>query len=275
MMSNFRYDKHSCQKEREHNHNIKHCVRSPHRCVTQVTDHEKCIENLSNLNLQQGTISLQPTCKSLSSDKGTEVCRKSEAKIRHKKSTRSATSSANKKSAKASNKSNLCYPLPRKVPSTARCKDDFVWQTAKYVKDECGSGIVPLRLDVSDPRRIWCKTPLTMYQSTIGELARRMLCNEIVVGKRVNVGPPCNLCEYVMPMCKGYYRKYECRRNCEEKHAVVKNGTKVYRDAIQQYWMPCLTTEEKREYDLSKDADHNVYLGKKLKRQTGEKVLCW
>lgn len=275
-MSKFRYDKHCRQKEKEHNRNIKHCVRNPHRYFTQVTDHEKCTENLSNLNLQKGSISSsQPSCKSLSSHTNSETGSKDETKVRHKNSTRSAANTAKKKSSKGSHKSSLCYPVPRKVPSTARCNDDFKWQVAKYVKDECGSGIVPFRLDLSDPRRFWCKTPLTMYQSTIGELARKILCNEIAIHKRVNVGPPCNLCEYVMPMCKGYYRKYECRRNCEEAHAVVKNGKKVYRDAIQQYWMPCLTTEEKREYDLSKDADHNVYLGKKLKRKIGDKVVCW
>lgn len=292
-MPSFRFNKHCCQKEKEHNKNLKHYVHNPHRYVTQLTDHEKCIENLSNLNLQQGTICSKPTCKTSccskptcktpcsdkrssqsscksQSDKRTEVCC-SQIKLRHKKST---CSSAKKKSRKPTS-SEICYPVPKRTPSTARCKGDFVWQTAKYVRDECGSGIVPLRLEISDPRRIWCKTPLTMYQSTIGELARKMLCNEIVVRKRVNTGPPCNLCEYVMPMCKGYYRKYECRRSCEENHAQVKNGVKVYRDAIQQYWMPCLTTEEKREYDLSRDAEHNVYLGKKLKRQVGDGVYCW
>lgn len=292
-MSNFRFDKRCCQKERELEHRVKHCVRSPHRYLTQVTDHEKCVENFSNLNLRQGC----PGSSRSSSDRGqncakqTQLCAKDArcakdqqlcakgqqlgAKVQQPCAKEAQPArNGHKKSAKG-HRTDLCYPVPRKATSTARCKDDFVWQAAKYVKDDCGSGIVPLRVDTSDPRRIWCQTPLTMYQSTIGELARKMLCHEIVVRKRVNVGPPCNMCEHVMPMCKGYYRKYECRRNCEEDHAVIRNGKKVYRDAIQQYWMPCLTLEEKREYDLSKDADHNVYLGKKLKRKTGEKVVCW
>lgn len=276
-MSNFHYQKHSCHKERERDYNVKHCVRSPHRYTTQVNDHEKCVRKLSNLNLHQGSISSRSSCKPLSSAKGAEVCCRNESKVCHKSSGRSAANvAASQKNGETSrSKGNLCYPLPRSNHSTARCNDDFVWQKGRYVKDECGSGIVPLRMDASDPKRVWCKTPLTMYQSTIGELARQMLCNEVAVRKRVNVGPPCNLCEHVMPLCKGYYRKYECRRNCEEEHAVVKDGKKVYRDPIQQYWKPCLTAEEKREYDLSKDADHNVYLGKKLKRKIGENVVCW
>lgn len=274
-MSNFEYRKHCCHKEREHDRNVKHRVRSPRRYVTQLSDREKLVENLSKLSLRQGAaVGSQRSCKASSSHCGAEARRQDEAKAHHRTAARTVATAAAASKEQSRGRSDFCYPVARATTSSARCKDDFVWQTGRYVKDECGSGIVPRRVDTADPRRLWCKTPLTMYQSTIGELARRMLCNEVVVPKRVNDAPPCNLCERVMPMCKGYYRKYECRRSCEEEHAVLKNGQKVYRDAIQQYWKPCLTTEERRAYDLSKDADHNVYLAKKLKRKIDERVAC-
>lgn len=277
-MSNLQYRKHRAHKEKEHDRDLKHRVHSSHRFATELTDHEKLVENLSKLSLRQGSVCSQATTKRPYSCRSVEVCCEEDVRANHRPHTRNpAVAPKHEASRHEVNraKSNVCYPIPRKPTSVARCKDDFVWQTGKYVKDECGSGIVPHRQLLSDPRRLWCKTPLTMYQSTIGELARQMLCDEIRVPKRVNDGPPCNLCEQVMPLCKGYYRKYECRRSCEEEHAVVKNGKKVYRDAIQQYWKPCLSAEEKRAYDLSKDADHNVYLGKKLRRKIDDRVACW
>ncbi len=256
-MSNVRYNKQCCQKEKECSRNIKHCVKNAHHLATEVTSHEKCAETSSIANYEcTGAV-----IKSASNHSPDSITRGTTSN--HNNSTRSKVSS-----------STRCYPQPSKV-SRPFCKDDFVWQRGKYVKDECGSGIQATKLDTRTRNREWCKTPLTMYQSTIGELARKMLCNEIGLPKRVNGSPPCNVCEYVLPLCRGYYRKYECRKKCEEEHATFKDGKKVYRDVVQQYWMPCLSKEEKHSHEIGKFYGHNEFLGNKLRRKANADISCW
>ncbi len=148
------------------------------------------------------------------------------------------------------------------------------WQHGKYVRDECGSGIVPLRFDFKPNKRLWCKTPLSMYQATIGELGKQLLCREKIIARDVKPGPPCNICECSLPPCRGYYRKYDCMRPCEEEHAIVRRGEKVYRDRIQRYWEPCLTEEQKYTLNVNEYGPQNAALAIKLKRETMD-IPCW
>lgn len=167
-----------------------------------------------------------------------------------------------------------CYDVPRRrrpQPCTIGPK----WQTGKYKRDICGSGIEPAKFDfLATRRRLWCKTPLSMYQATIGELGRKLLCREAYIPRDVWPGPPSNIEEYILPPCRGYYRKYDCLRPCEEDFAVCKQGKKVYRDRVQRYWEPCLTKEQKHILDINTFAHHNAALGLKVRRFNLE-IPCW
>lgn len=169
-----------------------------------------------------------------------------------------------------------CYEIKR-AGQRNECNRKTIWQHGKYIRDECGSGIVPKRFDLKLSRRIWCKTPLTMYQATIGELARQLLCREISVPRDVKGEPPSNIAEYIMPPCRGYYRKYDCLRPCEEEYAVVRQGKKEYRDRVRRYWEPCLSKDQKHKLDVNDYAPHNVFLGLKMRRRNNitDDVPCW
>lgn len=167
-----------------------------------------------------------------------------------------------------------CYELPPRV-SREKCIKPPSWQNGKYVRDECGSGIVPVRMSFLHSRRkLWCKTPLSMYQATIGELGREILCREKIVPRDVRPGPPCNIEAFILPPCRGYYRKYDCMRPCEEMYAFTKGDQKIYRNEVDRYWEPCMTREKNGRLNINEFAGHNVYLGKQLRRQN-ENVPCW
>lgn len=165
-----------------------------------------------------------------------------------------------------------CYEVKREK-KTVPCRE-MQWQFGKYVQDECGSGIVPRRHNFTPNRKLWCQTPLSMYQATIGELGRMMLCGEKVIERDVRPEPPCNISETILPPCRGYYRKYDCLRPCEEDYSYYKNGKKYYRDRIERYWEPCLTTEQKYKLNINEYGPHNSALILKLKKQV-DSVPCW
>ncbi|XKL63821.1 hypothetical protein PGB90_006185 [Kerria lacca] len=194
---------------------------------------------------------------------------KSKSKSPMSKKVKSSKSSIMERSAK-------CYEVKR-GKKRQTCIEP-VWQHGKYVKDECGSGILPMRYNFRPSRKIWCKTPLSMYQATIGELARKLLCREKVVPRDVKPAPPCNIEQYILPFCRGYYRKYDCLRPCEEEYAYYKGGKKHYRDCVERYWEPCLTKEQKIKLDINEYAPQNAYLAKKMLRmKEGDhmKLPCW
>lgn len=171
-------------------------------------------------------------------------------------------------------RSALCYPT-RPGKQRPPCKE-LVWQNGEYVRDECGSGIVPLKLSFSNNRQYWCKTPLTMYQATIGELGRKILCRDEIIMRDIKPEPPCNIDEFILPLCRGYYRKKDCIRPCEDDHTFIQQGKKHYRSRVDRYWQPCLTEEEKHTIDVNEFAPHNVVLSKKMRRIHGAlENPCW
>ncbi len=128
------------------------------------------------------------------------------------------------------------------------------WSGGEFVEDEHGAGIQPYTKCVPQvfatkktTRTQNCDTPLTMYQSTIGEVARKYLCGEEKLVKNLNSEPPCNFCEIVEPPCRGYYRKYDCVRPNEETCVSYDNGEKIYRNRVDRYWQPCLNEAQKHE----------------------------
>lgn len=166
-----------------------------------------------------------------------------------------------------------CYELPH-VRKMQPCTKKTQWQNAKYCRDDCGSGIIPQRFDFRLSRRIWCRTPLTTYQASHGELGRQILCGEKVIYRNINEGPPCNICEYVLPPCRGYYRQYDCVKPCEEdeENYIYKDGHNRPRDKVERYWQPCEGNQERK--DVNTFAPQNMALALKL-RKKAHGVTCW
>lgn len=164
-----------------------------------------------------------------------------------------------------------CYDKrpPKRIPS---CHvDEPFWQHGQYVRDDCGAGIVTTKLGFHANRPLWCKTPLTTYQASHGELGRKILCGETDLTRKIHEGPPCNICEDVLPLCRGYYRRYSCDYSpCDDE--VFEGGRRGPRSKIQRYWEPCATHLEK--VDVSTFAPQNMALALLLKRKYGE-VPCW
>lgn len=172
-------------------------------------------------------------------------------------------------------RSEMCYPVQPPIPREP-CFPPERWQTGFYIRDRCGSGILPRRYLFTSNRDRWCKTPLSMYQATIGELGKRILCQKRGLPPRdIKTAPPCNVCEFIFPPCRGYYRKYDCVRPCEEQYVKYVGGRKVFRDRVQRYWDPCDMTDRKKCEDLNKYAHHNAYLGSRLRRHTRKDLPCW
>ena len=169
-----------------------------------------------------------------------------------------------------------CYfELPKAKRSCTKIPN---WQHCEYVRDECGSGIVPKRFGLKNSHPRWCKTPLSMYQATIGELGRQLLCGETVITRDINPEPPCNIHEYIMPACAGYYRRYDCIKPCEEDHIKIKDGKKIYRDRVERYWNPCVGKHDKVRIDVNDFAPHNSVLAEKYRRSNidgDENIPCW
>lgn len=156
-----------------------------------------------------------------------------------------------------------CYEK-RKRRDLPPCSPVPQWQNAKYQRDECGSGLIPITTTYRQNHKLWCRTPLSSYQATIGEFGRKLLCGEEHVPRDIRGGPPCNICEYILRPCRGYYRKYDCIRPCEEQHTIMKDQSIRYRDAAARYWDPCQQIEKPLVNLL---APHNVSLGLKLVRE--------
>lgn len=280
------YEQALCKKEKEHQRNLKHQVNG--KCkLTQLQDCSKNFEDMANVKCVENGDRLSQAGSAKSSNS------KSSSNHSNSSSNNGKASNGNGKSSSSNGKSSSnclksaqpprvlepkdtskCYEKPARRKHEP-CKNDFKWQHAEYCRDECGSGIVPLKMTFAPNRKMWCSTPLSMYQSTIGELARKILCDEFKLQRDINPAPPCNVCEYAMPLCRGYYRKYDCMRPCEEDFARRQNGYKVYRDRVQRYWEPCLMAEQKPEKSVRHYAQHNAYLGEMVRRKFQDAVPCW
>lgn len=162
------------------------------------------------------------------------------------------------------------FDKPRRFE--AKCENNYVWQPGKYVSDECGSGIVTKVCDTRETRDWWCRTPLSVYQATICELGRKLLCGELKIPRRVITAPPCNVCETILPPCRGFYRKYERLPSCEENFVTIKSGHKQYRDRIKRYWEPCAVDEQGTQEDITKFAGQNSYLAMKLNTKNAQDI---
>ncbi|KAK7576643.1 hypothetical protein V9T40_012929 [Parthenolecanium corni] len=231
------YEQALCKKEKEHQRNLKHQVTG--KCkLTQLQDCNKNVEDTANVKcVENGDHLSQASSSKSKSSSGSKSS-----------GSKSAKSTKSQQSGPKSNSKCFQQPAWRKHEP---CKTNFKWQHAEYARDECGSGIRPLKMTFTPNRKMWCATPLSMYQSTIVYKLQR----------DVNAAPPCNVCEYSLPLCRGYYRKYDCVRPCEEELARRQNGHKVYRDRVQRYWEPSLLEEQKPEKSVRHYAQHNAYLG--------------
>lgn len=187
-----------------------------------------------------------------------------------------STTSRSSKTLSAAEIASKCYD--RKLGKKRSCTRVPKWQFAEYCRDECGSGVVAKKFDFLGSRKLWCKTPLSLYQATVGELGRKILCREEIVPRDVKPAPPCNIDHDILPMCGGYYRKYDCLRPCEEEHAVVKSGKKQYRNLIDRYWEPCYSKGQKFHLNINDYAPQNAVLMKKFRRSNVDgawDVPCW
>ncbi|XKL62698.1 hypothetical protein PGB90_002531 [Kerria lacca] len=162
-------------------------------------------------------------------------------------------------------------PKPPKRVVSCKVKEPY-WQHGKYVQDDCGSGIIPLRLTFNSSRPKWCKTPLTSYQAIHGELGRKILCGEEEITRTINPGPPCNLCEIVMPLCRGYYRKYDCDVSPCEKDLLYRTRRSKLLNKVERYWEPCMTIKER--LDVNRFAPQNMALALKFMKKSNSKD-CW
>lgn len=121
------------------------------------------------------------------------------------------------------------------------------YKAGEFRRDEQGEGILPFmecpqkRSTHTQVKSRDCSFPLTVYQTTIGELARRYLCGEEKMERNVIAEPPCNFCEFIEPPCRGYYRRHECIRPQEEECIEYAGGERIYRNRIDRYWQPCLS----------------------------------
>lgn len=168
--------------------------------------------------------------------------------------------------------SNICnrQPLPKtRLP----CATATQWQRRTHVRDQCGSGILPKRVRHQMNHELYCKTPLSMYQATIGDLGKKLLCREEVIVRNIFPEPPCAVAEEIQPPCSGYYRKYDCLRPCEEEFTIVdpQTGQKEYRNRLERYWDPCPQDEGT---DGSSFASQNAHLAAKLRRRNDDSD-CW
>lgn len=154
------------------------------------------------------------------------------------------------------------FDKPQRFEAT--CENNYSWKPGNYVSDDCGSGIVTNVCDAKETRDWWCRTPLSVYQATICELGRKLLCGELKIPRPSITAPPCNVCETILPPCRGYYRKYERLPSCEEKFATYKHGKKQFRNKVKRYWEPCTMEEQGPGDDITKFAGHNSYLAMKL-----------
>lgn len=171
-----------------------------------------------------------------------------------------------------------CQSVPKRA-AYKTCGPPPVWQHGRYAKDDCGSGIVPQKFFLNrSRRRYWCRTPLSMYQHTIGDLGRRILCQEVHIPRDIYPEPPSNIAEYILPFCRGYYRKYDCLRPCEENHVTLKHGKKFYRDRVARYWEPCQSKDVPYWPEKNKFAPHNAALIDKFRKKNVDNKLgiyCW
>lgn len=192
----------------------------------------------------------------------------------HATSSKPESQNSTRLTSKHSNKETTwskCYDVPR--PHRHKlCRSTFQWQCGKYVKDDCGSGIVPAKYDLKNKEK--CKTPSTMYQDTVGKLGKEIYCGETVIIRNMNKSPPCNICEIILPPCKEHYQKYDCLKPCEENAVTYKDGKKIYRDRVERYWRPCIKEDQRNLLDVNMFAGNNVALGIEMKRKHNN-ASCW
>lgn len=266
-MAPIHYEKDAEQKEHEKACNVKYDSRG--ECMNfSKQELDKAMENKQLVMYDSGVASVASCKKPKSKSRSSVKSQKSQTDM---ESTSICTGRSGNKPITDKIEAK-CYEVKRGI--TRQPCVSKIWQTGKHCRDDCGSGIVAKRFDIKVSRRHWCKTPLSMYQATVGELGRQILCREKLVTRDVKPEPPCNVCEYILPPCGGYYRRYDCLRPCEEDYAFIKAGKKCYRDRVERYWEPCVTVGQKYKLDVNDYGPHNVALGLKLRRKNNE-TPCW
>lgn len=278
----FVYQSHETRREREAHEDVSHCVgkdcaiRTRNRSATgrsaasRSTTSSKRSGRRSRAS-QQGPASRSAKSPRPPSCKGDGRSKEGRSKEGHSKEDRIKSVTADQRPLANVER---CYELPPRIKRD-KCVKPEPWQNGKYLRDECGSGIVPVRMGfIPSRKKLWCKTPLSMYQATIGELGREILCREKIVARDVKPGPPCNIEAFILPPCRGYYRKYDCLRPCEEMYAYQTGGQKIYRHEVDRYWEPCQMREQNSRGNINDFAGQNVYLGKQLRRKM-DSTTCW
>lgn len=123
--------------------------------------------------------------------------------------------------------------------------------------DDRGCGIKSDECKEAELRR--CCTPQTEYMRMHGEMAKQLLCGQWNFPMKIKSEPPCNICEKVMPPCRGYYREYECPMPIDPR-------TGRQRLKSDQYWKPCQEIEFMDEYRRYMSVPNNGLI-KKLRRK--------
>ncbi len=287
MSNNFHFQKNTNQKETENKVDT----------TCDVRDGQQVYQNLQTTKGVEAQHCVKYVTDALSVDDGQSVTsstKKARADSAREPSSVSAAPAVSAKNGKPTKSDRRRGERPSREEIAEKCYDtlpgrrivpcdskEAFWRHGKYVQDDCGSGIVPhQKLDFYSNRRIWCSTPLTTYQASHGELGRKILCGEELISRRINPGPPCNVCEIVLPLCRGYYRKYECDFSpCERDYQVFKGGRTRPRTKVERYWEPCLSLKERS--DVNKFAPQNVALAEELKKNALKKsgnvgnISCW
>ncbi|KAK7603103.1 hypothetical protein V9T40_003102 [Parthenolecanium corni] len=288
MSPNFRYEKNCNSKEKEDKCDTKCDVRGNAQLyqnvqMTKGVDTEQRVKYCTKARPDDCFSDCEP-CRSVSSTASKADCPRPKAgkPAHHGGATGSGFSCYYKSGPSQSKCGEYKRPTPKEVAEKCYDKrppkrvvschvDEPFWQHGEYVRDDCGAGIVTTKLGFHANRPLWCKTPLTTYQASHGELGRKILCGETDLTRKIHEGPPCNICEDVLPPCRGYYRKYSCDYSpCDDE--VFEGGRRGPRSKIQRYWEPCATNLEKVE--VSKFAPHNMALALLLRRKYGD-VPCW
>lgn len=120
--------------------------------------------------------------------------------------------------------------VPRRVVS--KCKDRYEWQHGKYEEDLFNSQVIPkCHADIFHKKL--CQIPLSIYQSSICELGRKLLFGEMAMPRNKISPLPCYICESILLPYHGYYRKYEILPVCKDQYMCTKDGKKQYRSKMK------------------------------------------
>lgn len=147
------------------------------------------------------------------------------------------------------------------------------------VCDEFGAGLRPRECKKGVVIYRDCCTPLTVYQSTHGEYAKKVLTGEICRKRNIIKPPPCGVCEDVLPLCRGYYRyhKYADNNGCEKTDENIEEtannkksqgGNFPIKSKVESYWnQQCAGIKHHSSYDerrVGALAAHNSGLAERL-----------